>query len=120
MLEGSLAPVIKAIATNKPQDITERILKILSLERHFEIVIGMGSLFPPKPDPASLKHIVERAGVKKGQAVLVGDSAVDVEAARRAEIDFVWMEYGYDGSPGVDPAVRNRFSSASKWAFLAP
>ncbi len=120
MLEGSLGAARKAIATNKPQDITERILKILSLDRHFEMVIGMGSPFPPKPDPASLEHIVGRFGVKKGEAVLVGDSAVDAEAARRAGIDFVWMEYGYDASPGMDSAVKNRFSSASKWAFLAP
>jgi phosphoglycolate phosphatase len=120
MLEVALRGAKKAIATNKPQEITERILKILSLDRHFDLVIGMGSPFPPKPDPASLRHIVDRMGAKKGETVLVGDSAVDAEAARRADVDFVWMEYGYDRSPGADPAVKNRFSSASKWAFLAP
>jgi len=120
MLEGSLGAARKAIATNKPQDITEQILKILSLDRYFEMVIGMGSVFPPKPDPASLNHIIDRFGVKKTEAVLVGDSAVDVEAARRAQIDFVWMEHGYDASPGADPDVKNRFSNASKWAFLTP
>lgn len=120
MLEGQLRGAKKAIATNKPQEITERILKILLLDRHFEVVVGMGSPFPPKPDPASIRHILERTGAKKGEAVLVGDSAVDAEAARLAGIEFVWMEYGYDASPGADPAVKNRFSSASKWAFLAP
>ena len=116
MLEGPLKDVRKSIVTNKPQDITLRILDELDLRNHFQAVIGTLGDFPAKPDPTSVLHLIERAGVLKKETVYIGDSAVDGQTSAAADIDFAWMEYGYQGLEGTK--ARFKFSSARDWGKL--
>ncbi len=117
MLEGPLRKVAKAIATNKPQGVTDRILERLDLRRHFTAVIGEGAGLPRKPDPASVRRIMEGLGAAPAQTILIGDSVIDHQTARNAGTDFLWMDYGYDRYLERDPSVR-RSSQASAWADL--
>ena len=39
---------------------------------------------PPKPDPSGIKHIAEQWGVSANNLIMVGDSADDTQAGRRA------------------------------------
>lgn len=117
MLAGPLGPIKKAIATNKPQLLTEKILRQLSLERHFELVVGDGSNFPRKPDPASVRHILKTLGVEAAEAFFIGDSCVDHQTAVNAGVDFAWMTYGYDESLFRYENLR-RFSGAIEWKSI--
>lgn len=75
-----------AVVTNKPQSFSDRILESLDLARHFRFVLGEGTLPTRKPDPQPLLYALERCapGAVPPRAVLIGDSWVDVRAARNA------------------------------------
>jgi phosphoglycolate phosphatase len=88
-----------AVLTNKPQAATDRMLSELDLAQYFEGVIGGDTPFGRKPDPAGLLHLAARAGVDAASTVLVGDSPVDLETARRAGARVVLVSYGFGFRP---------------------
>lgn len=116
MLSGKLANTPKAIVTNKPQDITEQILKELGMADHFEHLIGMHAGYPPKPNPAAMEFVIDKMGLSKSAAVYLGDSLVDSVTCQNAAVDFVWMDYGYDRLEKEN--YLHRFSSALDWVKL--
>lgn len=79
-----LAPRAKlAVCTNKPRRTTERALHALGLTRTFPVLYAGGD-GPLKPDPAGMIACCKRSDVAPEHAVLVGDSAQDVDAGKRA------------------------------------
>ena len=66
----------------------------------FEIVVSGDTLPKRKPDPLPLLYAAEYFGVAPQQALMVGDSVSDVQAARAAGFQIVCMSYGYNH--GVD------------------
>ena len=65
------------------------------LEKLFdEIVIAGEGDIPAKPDPAPFKMILEKLGVKPGEAIFVGDDfRVDIEGSKNAGITPVWLKH---------------------------
>ena len=61
-----------------------------------------------KPDPRIFRMLLERAGLAPYDALHVGDDPLaDVEGARRAGLDAVWVNRRGDPWPdGLDPPVR--------------
>lgn len=84
-----------AVLTNKPIAATVRILDGLDLRRHFRGVVGGDSPFGRKPAPAGLLHLAGEAGVSPVRTLLVGDSAVDLETARRSGARVCLCRYGF-------------------------
>jgi putative hydrolase of the HAD superfamily len=63
----------------------EGILAGLGLDRYLDFVLASGSVGVAKPDPAFFRLAAERAGVRVGETVMVGDSLrADVEGAAAA------------------------------------
>ena len=97
------------VCTNKAQDLTELLLNELQLTRHFPAIIGGGRTPYSKPDPRHLLEVVSALKGHRSRAVLVGDSPVDVAAARAADIPVIAMSYGYTPVPvhelGADAVV---------------
>ncbi|HXJ00311.1 MAG TPA: phosphoglycolate phosphatase [Micropepsaceae bacterium] len=97
------------VCTNKAQDLTELLLNALQLTRHFPAIIGGGRTPYNKPDPRHLLEAVTALKGSRNRAVLVGDSPVDVAAARGAGIPVIAMSYGYTPVPvhelGADAVV---------------
>jgi len=85
-----------AVLTNKPGRETARMLDALDLARFFDgtVVPGDGPL-PRKPDPAGLQHLMERAGTTPEETMMVGDSAIDLETARRAGTRVCLARWGF-------------------------
>jgi phosphoglycolate phosphatase len=107
VLEAAARRMPLAVLTNKPEAPTRRLLDGLQLAPFFRWVIGGDGAFPRKPDPASLRHLVEQAGVEAAQTIYVGDSNVDVETARRAGVPMCLARYGFGylrGETGLDAA----------------
>jgi phosphoglycolate phosphatase len=94
-LEALGAHAALCVLTNKPQQPTERILDGLQLRRCFRDVIGGDTPFGRKPDPAGLLHLVAAAGATADQTVMVGDSPVDLAAARNAGTRVCLVRYGF-------------------------
>ena len=92
-----------AVCTNKPYDATMEILGALDLAEPLSCVIGGDSLPGiKKPDPRHLQAALEKLGVAAADAVMVGDNANDVNAARAAGIPVIVCRFGYTKGPAED------------------
>ena len=90
------------VCTNKPQRVSELILEGLGVMRYFGAVVGGDALPVRKPDPAPLALLLERLGVDREGAVMVGDSRNDLATARAAGIPCVLVGFGYSDVPARD------------------
>ena len=84
-----------AVQTNKPGAMARRILEGLGLLSRFAVVVGGGE-GPPKPDPGGVRAILERVGARAEDAVLVGDTPIDLATARNAGVTFVAVTWGLE------------------------
>ena len=84
-----------AILTNKPAPPSERILDGLGIRDLFDDLIGGDSPFGRKPDPAGLNALMTKTGATADRSLMVGDSAIDHETARRASVQCCLTAYGY-------------------------
>jgi phosphoglycolate phosphatase len=83
----------KAVATNKAIEYTTKILAGLG-NHHFAHVVGGDDGFGLKPEPGMLRAIMEKLGVPKERAVLVGDSTNDINGGHNAGIKVCAVGYG--------------------------
>jgi phosphoglycolate phosphatase len=88
-----------AVCTNKPSRATAEVLDKMDLARFFEVVVGACDAPAIKPDPAHVRVILDRLGVGPTDAVMVGDSRNDIEAARRAGVKSIALSFGYAHGP---------------------
>jgi phosphoglycolate phosphatase len=84
-----------AVLTNKPARATALMLEGLGLRSCFREVVGGDTPWGRKPDPAGLLHLAAAAGVPPQQTLMVGDSPVDLETARRAGTRICLARYGF-------------------------
>ena len=84
-----------AVLTNKPAQHSERILEGLGIRDLFDELIGGDGPFGRKPDPAGLVSLMGSARATADRTLMVGDSAIDHETARRASVQCCLTAYGY-------------------------
>jgi phosphoglycolate phosphatase len=104
VLDAAAARATLAVLTNKPEAPARRLLEAFGLAPRFTHVIGGDSGFPRKPDPAGLAHIILDVRSTPERTLVVGDSNVDRETARRAGASFCAAQYGF-GQLDVTPVV---------------
>jgi len=90
-----LAVFPMAVLTNKPVRVSRRILDALGLAKYFRAVYGGNSFETKKPDPLGAQTILRELGAAPRQAVLIGDSEVDVQTARNAGTLAAAVNYGF-------------------------
>ena len=83
-----------AVLTNKPVSESVQILEGLDLKRYFQAVLGGDSFSRKKPDPVGVRFLQAETGAKDEETLLVGDSTIDWETARNAEIRSCLVRYG--------------------------
>lgn len=83
-----------AVLTNKPVRFSERILEGLGLSSHFRYVYGGNSFETKKPDPEGMRTLLRELAVAPREAMIVGDSDVDVRTARNAGTWACGVSYG--------------------------
>src|SRR6202158_3194999 len=84
-----------AVLTNKPARISVRILNSLGLAQYFRAIYGGNSFESKKPDPFGANKILQEFGIAAREALLVGDSEVDVQTARNAGMQAAAVNYGF-------------------------
>ncbi len=89
------AGVRLSVLTNKPVRFSQDILAGLGVGGHFFRVYGGNSFEQKKPDPAGVYALLSEARVPAGEALIVGDSAVDVLTARNAGVPVCGVTYGF-------------------------
>lgn len=84
-----------AVLTNKPVRVSMRIVEGLGLAKYFRVVYGGNSFETKKPDPLGARKILEEFGTAPQEAMLIGDSEVDVQTARNAGTLAATVNYGF-------------------------
>jgi len=96
----SLAGIRLAVLTNKPLEPTRRLLEHFGWANTFDRVVGGDGPFARKPDPAGLLDVRRTCEAEPDETMMVGDSMVDVDAARRAGVHICVAAYGFGASRG--------------------
>ncbi len=84
----------KSTATTKGTPGTRMVLERFGLLSHFDHVQGTDG-FPAKPEPDVILKSIEVFGVRPEECLMVGDSASDMQAGRRAGVKTCAVRYGY-------------------------
>ena len=79
-----------AVCSNKPLELTQRIVQTQGWRPIIDAVLGPESAGRPKPEPDMLLLALEQLGAAPEEALYVGDMAIDVETARNAGVR-VWV-----------------------------
>ena len=90
-----LREVPMAVLTNKPVNLSVRILEGLGLAEYFRVVYGGNSFATKKPDPLGANTILGELGIAGAEAAMVGDSEVDVQTARNAGMISAIVNFGF-------------------------
>ena len=89
--------ISSAVCTNKQEKLAIDLLKKINLFKYFEYVAGCDTFEYNKPDPRHLTSVVEIVGGKLNRTIMVGDSEVDGDSAKNANLPFILVENGYTG-----------------------
>ncbi len=110
-----------AVASNKYQSATEKLVARFFPDIRFEAVFGQREGVPVKPDPTIVFDILQRTGITKKDVLYIGDSGVDMQTAnnagvtacgvtwgfrQRTELESFYPEYLVDNAQAIDK-IRN-------------
>ena len=84
-----------AVLSNKPDDFTRLYGEAYLAPWPFRAIVGQREGVPRKPDPASALEVAARLGVDPASCLFVGDSVVDMQAARNAGMVPVGVSWGF-------------------------
>lgn len=99
-----------AVCTNKLEGLTRKLLDVLDLSHRFAAICGPDTFNVRKPDPEHLFKTIAAAGGVAANAVMVGDSPSDINAAKAAAVPVVAVDFGYTDTP-VDQLDPDRIIS---------
>lgn len=83
-----------AVASNKYQEGTEKLVRYYFKDIVFSAVLGQREGIPVKPDPVIVKEILQVNGVSVNEALYIGDSGVDMQTAAAATVTSVGVTWG--------------------------
>ena len=84
-----------AVASNKYQEATEKIIAGALPNFNFVAVEGQREGRNRKPDPSIIFSILEKFPVPKKDVIYIGDSGVDIECAKRACVESIGVSWGF-------------------------
>ncbi len=90
---------IFAVCTNKLEGLSRLLLETLGLSVRFAAICGQDTFGVPKPNPEILLRTIAQAGGSAARAVMVGDSAADIDTARAANVPVIAVDFGYTETP---------------------
>ena len=89
------AAVRMAVLTNKPVRFSQAIIDGLGLHDHFRRVYGGNSFDQKKPHPVGIETLMTECGAARDETLMVGDSSVDVQTARNAQVKVCGVTWGF-------------------------
>jgi phosphoglycolate phosphatase len=104
------------ICTNKAQHLAEAVLRHFGLRDYFDAIVGGDTLDERKPAPRHLLETLERMSVDRRQAIFIGDTPIDAECGRRADVRCLIVDWG--GGRKVPVPASGRLGSFGELRFL--
>ncbi len=86
---------LMAVLSNKPVRPTQDIVQALGMGNYFVHVYGGNSFATKKPDPLGAQTLLAETGVSAEQALMIGDSSIDVLTGRNAGMWTCGVTYGF-------------------------
>ena len=99
--------VTLCIATNAADFFARNMLQGQGMLEFFSFVIGSNNVEHSKPYPDMLHHISELSKIPLSKSLLVGDSIKDEGAAHNANMDFLFVDWGYGKSDKPTKSFKN-------------
>lgn len=87
--------ILMAVLSNKPVNPSRDILQALGLGDFFVRIYGGNSFPTKKPDPVGVLTLLQETGVAADQALMIGDSSIDVLTGRNAGLWTCGVTYGF-------------------------
>ncbi len=84
-----------AVLSNKPVRPSQDIVQALGLGDFFVRIYGGNSFVTKKPDPLGAETILHETGTKPEEALIIGDSSIDVLTGRNAGLWTCGVTYGF-------------------------
>ena len=84
-----------SVLTNKPADMSRKILAELGLASYFGVIYGGDSFPQRKPEPIGVWKLMEDLQVPAAKTMMVGDSDTDVLTGRNAKVWTCAVTYGF-------------------------
>lgn len=84
-----------AVLSNKPVNPSRDIVQALGMGEYFVRIYGGNSFATKKPDPLGAETILHETGVAPEEALMIGDSSVDVLTGRNAGLWTCGVTYGF-------------------------
>ncbi|HEX3351801.1 MAG TPA: HAD-IA family hydrolase [Terriglobales bacterium] len=84
-----------AVLSNKPVLPSRAIVEALGMSQFFVHVYGGNSFSTKKPDPAGARSLLKETKTQPHEAVIIGDSAIDVLTGRNAGMWTCGVTYGF-------------------------
>ena len=91
----------QAVVTNKPEKYSVKILEGLGILKFFSAVIGGDSVVTKKPSPEGVFRLLNDLKIKPDRALIVGDSAIDIETGKNAKILTCAVTYGLGNQEAI-------------------
>ncbi|HWB83693.1 MAG TPA: HAD-IA family hydrolase [Bryobacteraceae bacterium] len=109
-----------AVLTNKPVNMSRAIIQGLGVKERFFQVYGGNSFDFKKPNPIGIETLLKEADVPRTRAMMVGDSTVDIQTARNAQVQSCGVTYGFQPETLTDPApdlLVDRMQDLADWVL---
>ena len=84
-----------AVTSNKYQEAVSKIIAHYFPKINFRAVLGNRDGVPRKPDPSVVFEALLECPTQKSDVLYIGDSAVDMETAKRAGIESIGVSWGF-------------------------
>ena len=101
-----------AVLTNKPGELSRKILSKLKMASFFSAVIGGGDGYPLKPDPGGLQALISRFNSAREDVWMIGDHHPDIAVGQAAGVSTGWVSYGIGETGDLKPT--KHFASFSE------
>jgi phosphoglycolate phosphatase len=114
------AAVRMAVLTNKPVRISRAIVDGLGVGEHFQQVYGGNSFDFKKPNPIGIETLIKEYGAARDRTMMVGDSSVDIQTARNAQVKSCGVTYGFQPETlAIVPPdlLVDRMEDLATWVF---
>jgi phosphoglycolate phosphatase len=98
------------VLSNKSHAFTVEMTAVLFPTIPFAAVLGLRPGAPPKPDPSGALELAATLGVPPCDCLVVGDSTMDIDTAKRAGMQSCAVTWGYHDAArlaGADAIVED-------------
>ena len=94
--DGSARPArLMAVLSNKPVRPSQDIVQALGMGDYFLRSYGGNSFATKKPDPLGVRTLLAETGMAPQEALMIGDSSIDVLTGRNAGLWTCGVTYGF-------------------------